>query len=407
MWLLAVVLFGCLAAIGYQQGAIRVAISFVGIVVAALTAGLTGKLVRPALVAVGVANPVLQWVLPPLIGYLIVLALFKVAATFVHRKVDVYYKYRAGDLRLALWERLNARLGMCLGLLNALAYLVLIAMVLYPLSYWTVQLTSPNETSRLVRLSNRIGRDLQQTGLARVARAVDPMPEIFYKAADLAGLLYQNPLLEARLSRYPPFLALAERPEFKAIAEDKSFTEARVRGAPVGEILGHPAVTPILKNPDTLRYLWGMIEPDLDDLVRFLHEGKSAKYSDPILGRWQFDVNAAIAAYRMSKTNVTSSEMKMVKLAMTTGFAKLSLVFFPDRQLVLKNFPDIKLPQQRGQLPTIETRNVQGKWKRVGEHYELTLSGLGTMRAQLESGRLVFHQEAAPMVFPMVFAPED
>jgi hypothetical protein len=402
IWLLALVLFGCLAAIGYQQGAIRVAISFLGILVAALTAGLTGKLVKPAVVAVGVANPIIQWVLPPFLGFVIVLAIFKVAATFVHRKVDVYYKYRAGDLRLALWERLNARLGLCLGFLNATVYLVLIAMVFFPLTYWTVQLTSPNEDSRMLRLANRFGRDLQQTGMARVARAIDPMPEIFYKAADLAGLLYQNPLLEARLSRYPPFLALAEKPEFQAIGQDKSLTEARLRGAPLREILGNPGIAAIVKSPDQLRYLWGMIEPDLDDLVKFLHEGKSDKYTDPILGRWQFDVNAAIAAYRIAKTNVSSSEMRAVKMAYTMGFSKLALVCFPDRQLVLKHFPDVKLPQP-GQLPTIETRNVQGKWKRTGEEYELSLTGLGTRKARLESGRLVFLGE----VMPMVFSPED
>ncbi|MDW8309940.1 MAG: NAD(P)-dependent oxidoreductase, partial [Verrucomicrobiales bacterium] len=212
-----------------------------------------------------------------------------------------------------------------------------------------------------------------------------------------------NPLLEARLSRYPPFLTLAEKPEFQAIGQDKSFTEARLRGAPLREILGNPNVAAIVKNPDQLRMLWGMIEPDLDDLVKFLHEGKSPKYSDPILGRWQFDVNAAIAAYRIAKTNITPTEMRMVKTVYTTGFSKLALVCFPDRQLVLKGFPDVKLPQQSGQLPTIETRNVQGKWKRTGEEYELSLTGLGTRKARLESGRLVFHGEA----MPIVFLPED
>ena len=63
------------------------------------------------------------------------LILFKVIGAVVHRKVDVYYKYKAGDLRMGLWNRLNHRLGLCLGLANAAVYLVLISLVIYVLSY--------------------------------------------------------------------------------------------------------------------------------------------------------------------------------------------------------------------------------------------------------------------------------
>ena len=57
----------------------------------------------------------------------------------MHQKVDVHYKYKGGDLRLMLWERLNRRLGLCLGLVNGTLYLILIAFVIYAVSYWTVQ----------------------------------------------------------------------------------------------------------------------------------------------------------------------------------------------------------------------------------------------------------------------------
>ena len=49
-WLLALVLLASLAGIGYRQGAIRVAFSFVGILMGALLAGPLGKLVKPLLV---------------------------------------------------------------------------------------------------------------------------------------------------------------------------------------------------------------------------------------------------------------------------------------------------------------------------------------------------------------------
>ena len=54
------------------------------------------------------------------------LVLFKMAGFIVHRKVEIHYKYKADDLRQALWARMNTRLGMCIGTLNGTAYLVLV-----------------------------------------------------------------------------------------------------------------------------------------------------------------------------------------------------------------------------------------------------------------------------------------
>ena len=206
IWLLALILLAALVALGYQQGAIRASISFVGIVLAALLAQPLAGLVKPVLLAVGLVNPVLLAATAPFVIFVIVLSLVKVGGLAVHKKVDVYYKYKAGDLRLALWERLNAQVGACVGLLNALAYLVLISWVVWASSYWTTQMAAGDTDPRSLRVLNRLGRDLDSTGMSKVARAIDPLPGIYYEAADLAGMLYRNPLREARLSRYPAFL---------------------------------------------------------------------------------------------------------------------------------------------------------------------------------------------------------
>ena len=402
IWILALLLLACLAAVGYQQGAIRVGISLIGIIVAALLAGPLAKLVKPVVAAVGVVNPVLLWLLPPFVVFLIVLSLFKILGLFVHRKVDVHYKYKAGDLRLALWERLNSRLGLCLGLLNGLAYLVLISMVIYPLSYWTVQVASADGDRKIIKLFNRMGRDLQSTGMARVARAIDPMPDVFYQAADLAGLLYQNPLLEARLSRYPPFLlTLAELKEFKAIAQDKTFTEARLARAPIQEVLKQADARNILRSPDTINSIWEIVSPDLKDLVTFLKEGVSDKYKEQILGRWYFDVNGVMAAFRQTRPNIPSSEMRRLKNRVATEYAKTMLIAAPDHQVVLKSLPQFK--QERGQPPTMELKTFQGEWKGKNGDYELSLGKGSHRKAKLESGRLVVSGDG----LDLVFTPED
>src|SRR5688572_4373083 len=103
IWLLALVLMLFSAGIGYRQGAIRVGFSLVGILIAALLAGPLAKLVAPAIRAFGVSNPVYLWALGPFVVFIILLSLFKVGGLAVHSKVDVYYKYKAGDLRLSLF----------------------------------------------------------------------------------------------------------------------------------------------------------------------------------------------------------------------------------------------------------------------------------------------------------------
>src|SRR6266478_3149044 len=142
IWLLAVILLLSLAGLGYRQGAIRVAFSLIAIILGLFLAAPLGKLLRPGLGAVGVKNPVLLWVLGPVIVFVIISIIFKVAAMAVHQKVDVFYKYRGGDLRLALWERLNRRVGLCLGFVNGTLYFILICFVIYAMSYWTFQMAS-------------------------------------------------------------------------------------------------------------------------------------------------------------------------------------------------------------------------------------------------------------------------
>jgi hypothetical protein len=399
IWLLAIILLASLAGLGYRQGAIRVGISFIGIVLGALLAPTLGKLVKPILVAVGIQNPILLWLLGPLIAFIVISALFKVAALFVHQKVDVYYKYKAGDLRLALWERLNQRVGLCLGVLNGVAYLVLISFIIYAFSYWTVQMTTEDNDPKLVRILNRLGRDLQNSGFSKVARSINRLPEAFYDAADIAGLLYNTPLLEARLSRYPAFLSIAERPEFRDLANDAAFSEMRVQRKPLREVLNYPKTKAILNNRDLMKMIWSTAAPDLKDLESFLLTLKSPKYdSEPILGRWNFDLRAAIAAYRKLKPNLASAEMQRVRKNLEAGIGTGSIVAMPDRNAVLKNVSQLKvLP-----VPAPAAGQVTpGQWVKLDNGYQFTFSLEGREQqvpALIEGDRLTLKSEGADLV---------
>lgn len=397
IWLLALILLASLAGVGYRQGAIRVGFSLVGIIVAALLSVPLGKFVQPLLKAVGVVNPVLLWTIGPLVVFVVVLAAFKIGGLMVHQKVDVFYKYKAGDLRLALFNRLNARLGLCLGLVNGLAYLVLISFVIYTFSYWTVQMASSDQDPRGVRILNRLGRDLQSTGMLRAARAIDPIPDVVYEAADIVGLIYRNPLLEGRLSRYPGFIPLALKPEFHDLGQDADFTNLRVRQGTLKELLEHPKVQTITQNPELVQLVWDTLTTNLKDLQSFLENGKSAKY-DPerILGRWLFDVNGTLAAFRRTRANVPQPELLRFRKLLNDRFTKATLVASPDNQVVIQNLPA---------LPAEGLQTLEGKWGKLGDEYDVSLSGGTDKRtAKIENFRLSLSGGEG---WPLVFVKED
>ena len=401
-WLLALVLLASLAGLGYRQGAIRAAFSLVGILLGALLAGPLGKLVRPLLVALGVKNPTLAWVLAPLVVFLLISIIFKVIAFMVHQKVDVHFKYHLGDLRLALWERLTHRLGLCLGLANGVLYLILLSIVIYPFSYWTVQIATSSEDPRVVRIFNQMGQDLQSSGFLKVARAIDPMPQAWYDSADLAGLIYNNSLLEARLARYPAFLGLAERPEFQDLGSDTQFSELRQRQEPIMKVLDYPKAQAIIQNPDLLKLIWATVLPDLTDLPTFLETGKSPKYdSERILGRWNFNVRVAMSMLRRAKPNISSTEMLKWKKWMVAAFAKTSFLAMTAHQAILKNVPQVNLPAA-GAASAGGSQTLKGQWKNLDGKYQLTLSGGSRdeqMTAAVEGDRLMVGREGMDLVF--------
>ncbi len=401
IWLITIVLLPSIAAIGYQQGAIRAGFSFIGIILGVMLAAFAGKIFIPLLGIFGVTNPLMLWALPPMLGFLLVLTLVKVGGFMVHQKVDVHYKYKTGDLRLSLWERINSRLGGCLGLLNGVAYIVVFSMCIHAVSYWTVQLASSEGDSKSMRLVNKLGRDLQSTGMARVGRAASSFSDSYYDTADIAGLIFQNSLLEARLIRYPGLLSLGERAEFQTLGQDTAFAETRIKSGALGELLQNPSAKAIFENGELLRLTLSTLKPDLKDLGYFLTNGVSQNpdYSDPILGRWRFDSSGTMLAYRRIKPNIVGGEATRIRAWMHERFAKCVVVAAPDKTLVLKSFAPGKLLP--GFPSAAELKNLKGEWKADGTtSYEFTLEGGTDKRvAKFEGNRLMIQGEGAAIAF--------
>jgi len=124
-------------------------------------------------------------------------------------------------------------------------------------------------------------------------------------------------------------------------------------------VIHHPKAQAILGNPDLLRTIWTTVVPDLKDLTVFLQTAKSAKYdSERILGRWNFNINVSMAAYRRAKPNVPSSKMLEMKKWMIGAFSKANFVATVEHQAILKNVPPLKAtPANTG------VQTMQGQWQ--------------------------------------------
>jgi len=399
-WLLAVIVILSLAGIGYRQGAIRVAMSFLGILFGVWLAGPLSGWVVPLMKPFGFKNPIALWIIPPFIVFCVVSALFKTGAVFVHRKVEVFYKYKAGDLRLVLWERLMARLGLCLGVLNGTAYLILVSFVIYSLGYWTVQVGDPHEARWPVKVLNRLAWDLDGSGFTKTARAMDPFPEPYYQTADVAGLIYQNSLLEARLKRYPPFLILGESPAFQKLGSDSEFGELRLRQAPLSDVFANKNVEAILTDSETIDEIWSTVEPNLGDLEEYLTTGISPQFSgERLLGRWQFNPSASAASLRKERPNISSREMKRTRQILEYGFGRAALVVGTDERLVAKNFSG---PPTDSEPTAPKKQKSPGRWRTSGDAYKLVFPVAGKemrLDAVVEGERLTVTGLELPLVF--------
>jgi len=383
IWILALVLIASLAGLGLRQGAIRVAFSFVGIVFGAVLASPIGNLLSPIFGKL----PLWGWILGPVIVFIIILSAFKIAGAKVHRKTYAHYKHNCSDFEWALWERMNQRVGLCVGVANGALYLMLVSFAIYTPTYWTYQLGQSDaaQNSTAMKVLNRLGEDLQRTGMSKVAGAIRSMPDDYYDAGDIVGLVYNNPVLTDRLSHYPDFINLSQKPELQEIANDPDLARMRDQGAPISQLIDNPKVQAVLNNKALVRSIWNTLTPDLKDMRVYLETDKSGKYdSEKILGKWNFNAAIAKSAFRKAKPTVTLTDMRNFRIWMN-AYANTTFLAGPppDCVVVLAGIPSDK--------PGV-TMTAQGTWKPNGtDSYILTLnSAVGTQdfTASVENGRL-------------------
>lgn len=376
IWILAVVLIAAMTLAGWRQGAIRASFTFVGILFAVMLAGLVGRLLHPVLTHLGASNPLIAWALGPVVGFLLISIAFTVAAQPVHKQVAHYYRYKAGDLRQALFERLNTRVGICIGVLNGVLYFLVASFLFFNLAYLTKQTSTVENQPFLVRFANNLGDDMQSTGFSRAACAVASMPSIYYKLSDLAGFLIHNPKAGPRFANYPALTSLWERDDMQPLVTDSSLNNALASGASLSEIMSDQNVQAFLKNKEQTQLVEGILTNNLSDLTEYLKTGNSAKYdSQRLIGRWGFNPSVTIAWMRQDNPKMSSSQMRAIRAWMTEAFANTRVLACGDKQLFIKSLP--KLQVQAGKPPTTEYTDWKGDWESNGTNYDLHVTHNG------------------------------
>jgi hypothetical protein len=223
IWALAICLFVIVGALGRQVGAIRMSISCAGAVLGLFLSGPLSGHLRSVLGTVGVKDPVLVWALAAPLVFLAIMLVFNSMAVAVYLKVSGYYKHRAPDDVRMRWERLDGNLGLCVGLVAAVVYLIAGSAYVYHAGYLTRQLESPNENPVWLKIVNKMREDLAGTGFDRAAAGVASVSPKFNQTADLLGLLYHNRELQSRLQDYPLFMSLAENGEVQSVLTNETF----------------------------------------------------------------------------------------------------------------------------------------------------------------------------------------
>ena len=131
VWIILLLCLGLVGLSGYHRGPICAGFSLIGLLAGMLLARPLAPLAAPLLPFLDLQNPVWRFFLPGVIAFLAVLVVFKMAGNYLHQKVSLHFKYQEDEHLYFRWERLYARLGFCVGLLNGAVYFFILMMPVY------------------------------------------------------------------------------------------------------------------------------------------------------------------------------------------------------------------------------------------------------------------------------------
>jgi len=410
MWIAALVLVGLTIGIGYRQGAIRAAFTFIGLIIAAMLAIPCAPLFAWVFPLIGFKNPVVAQFGAPVIAFFVISLVFKGVAAFVHRKVDYHYKYNRDDATRAVWEVMHRRVGACIGALNGTVYFLVFALIISVFGYFAIQTGGSESNSKVLSFVGKSAEDLKSTQMEKVVAPFNPAREKYFEASDILGLLYHNRSLVDRLKNYPVFAAMGQEPAYQEMAKDQELQNQLKGQASLNEILAHPKVQEVISNTDIATKV---LDLDMKDLKQYLETGVSEKYGkEKLLGRWAYDASASIQLNKQLKPDVTAAIWLRMKNELMERFNSSVFTAFYDNKATFQLRTNMEgrasAFEARGRLPNGQTNYVPrwfttnamysatGKWSGSAPTYLITLtsrSGTATSEGRLEGDTLWFQLE--------------
>lgn len=321
--------------IGYFLGAIRSALCLAGLVISAALAKTVGAWCAGLIPLIGFTNPIWQFYLPPLVGFVLVSLVALGVALGVDYWIQNRYRNSTDEYSYARWLRLNRRVGTAVGMGVGAVWLVLLGMVAYVPGYLSTQLANDEEGSMSLRFANQFTRGMEESGLSRIVERFQPAEDSHYLASDILGMVYHNPSVHSRLASYPPFLGMAERQEVAELGRDPEIQTLLQSRAGLMEILEHPRIRAVADNHEIVNEL---LELDLRDLEAYLRTGVSDRFKDErILGRWRLNVRRSIAEMRnVGSERLPAVEFNLLRRALNVYLDEMVLGFTTDQKALLK-----------------------------------------------------------------------
>jgi len=348
----------------------------------------------------------------PIIAFFLVSFLFKGIAVFVHRKVDYHYKYRTDETQYAFWERLNRRLGACLGALNGLIYFLVLALVVSVFGYYAIQTGAAESEAKVMSFLGKSAEDLKATRMDKVVAPFNPMPEQYFDAVDIGGMFFHNRQLLDRLENYPLFAAWGERPEFQAMAGDAGLQQALKAQTSFSELLENSKIQQVATNAELMAEV---MKVDFKDLKQYVETGVSAKFEkEKLLGRWSYDLPATLKLNKERNPDMTASTWTKLSRELTERMRGSVFTAFYNNKAALKlsaqmdgrGSPLVAIPPVRtatgiviSNAPSWLTTNASfsatGKWSGSAPGYLITLgnkNGMETSESKLEDTTLAIYK---------------
>lgn len=348
IWILGTALVLLAAVIGYFFGAVRAGICLLGAILSAVFAKTVGGWLAGLVPTLGFVNPIWQFYLPPVLGYLVLSFVFLVVAVVVHHFYLTAYRNSVDEYAFARWDRLNRRTGIALGATLGVVWTVLVGIAAYVPGYFTTQFAEAEDTPITMKAVSALAHGARETGLSRLIEFFRPASEEHYVASDILGLVYANPALHSRLASYPPFLGLAEKPEIAELAKDPEVNTLIQSQAGLSTVLQNAKLRAVIDNPDLVNELLGL---SLEDLNAYLRTGVSEKYKDEhILGRWRLNVRRSIAEMKnVGVDKLPAVEFNLLRKALNVFLEDMTVGFTTDNKAILK----VKAKDEQKLLQTV------------------------------------------------------